>query len=357
MASTYGAWFISLFVETVLYGVGILQAFLYYQWWGTDSQPTKLAATKVLSVMVLETVQLGFFFGSSYSRFVQRFGILQEDLIWWANFRWSGLILCAYHLSIFEFMLNTLPVFLRVGSTYVVDSGVHLVSREQARGSIVGVYTVGLLAVLQLCRHNSANRCFSSLRHRHYPSSMHLSGSQTEHLLNGLMINAVNRGFLTAIMSTLTMILFLVFPHSFWFFLSIAPNSKLLNFSSVHEQSTIPVMTVVPSLQKAIPLLLFHPTEKEYNNKCFGIPAAKVDCYIIHYFGNVYELQKLPKIEAGGVWISQRWRRCQISVPSALTGILLHAKFQRHPSAWSWLLTDLLIVHRHSKILFSKCLR
>ncbi|KAJ7016566.1 hypothetical protein C8F04DRAFT_1340564 [Mycena alexandri] len=228
MASTYGAWFISLFVETVLYGVGILQAFLYYQWWGTDSRPTKLAATKVLSVMVLETVQLGFFFGSSYSRFVQRFGILQEDLIWWANFRWSGLI---------------------------------LLSREQARGSIVGVYTVESYSfrtaagtVQTIITYNL--RSFSKLDQTIAVTTLQTAASllcdivitlhlciylarsktglpTTERLLNGLMINAVNRGFLTAITSTLTMILFLVFPHSFWFFLSIAPNSKSVYMNSM----------------------------------------------------------------------------------------------------------------------------
>ncbi|KAJ7692790.1 hypothetical protein B0H14DRAFT_3531392 [Mycena olivaceomarginata] len=46
-------------------------------------------------------------------------------------------------------------------------------------------------------------------------------------VLNKLMMNAVNRGMLTAISSASTMILFLVYPDTFWFFISLAPNSKL----------------------------------------------------------------------------------------------------------------------------------
>ncbi|KAF7354622.1 hypothetical protein MSAN_01375600 [Mycena sanguinolenta] len=50
---------------------------------------------------------------------------------------------------------------------------------------------------------------------------------RTEKVLNTLMINSVNRGMLTAGTSLITTILFLIYPDTFWFFLSLAPNSKL----------------------------------------------------------------------------------------------------------------------------------
>ncbi|KAJ7031390.1 hypothetical protein C8F04DRAFT_1397344 [Mycena alexandri] len=238
MASTYGAWFISLFVETILYGIGVLQAFLYYQWWGTDPRSIKLA---VFVVMVLETVQLCFFFRSSYFRFVQRFGILQGDLVWS-----DSLQLFANYLSAF-----TVQIFFA--------TRVYLLTREQARdfkASLAGIYAVGVLAVLQLSAGTAQTiltyklRSFSKLDETTAITTLQTAASllcdivitihlcfylarsktglpTTERLLNALMINAINRGFLTAITSTMTMILFLVFPHNFWFFLSIAPNSKL----------------------------------------------------------------------------------------------------------------------------------
>ncbi|KAJ7802639.1 hypothetical protein B0H14DRAFT_2614147 [Mycena olivaceomarginata] len=66
--------------------------------------------------------------------------------------------------------------------------------------------------------------------------SLRVSGPKQKwdaEMVNSLMMNAVIRGMLTAASSTATMILrrafddkFLIFPDTFWFFLSLAPNSK-----------------------------------------------------------------------------------------------------------------------------------
>ncbi|KAJ7062784.1 hypothetical protein C8F01DRAFT_1251598 [Mycena amicta] len=50
---------------------------------------------------------------------------------------------------------------------------------------------------------------------------------RTQELLKAVMINAVNRGMLTSLTSAGTIILFVAFPNTFWFFLTLAPNSKL----------------------------------------------------------------------------------------------------------------------------------
>ncbi|KAF7354621.1 hypothetical protein MSAN_01375500 [Mycena sanguinolenta] len=77
--STYGVWLVSLFLETILYGMGVLQTWSYFA-----ALPTDIASVKgtVLVVLTLETVQVIFFFRSSYFRFVERFGQIQLDLIW-----------------------------------------------------------------------------------------------------------------------------------------------------------------------------------------------------------------------------------------------------------------------------------
>ncbi|KAJ7725040.1 hypothetical protein B0H16DRAFT_1736337 [Mycena metata] len=192
MASTYGAWLIALVLETI------------------------------------------------YFRFVQRFGILQGDLVWSDSVQ-----LFANYLSAFE-----VQIFFA--------TRVYLLTKKQTevKGSLIGIFLVGLLAVLQLAAGTAQTvitynlRSFSELDQTTAITTLQTAASllcdvsitahlcfyldrnktglpTTERLLNGLMINAVNRGVLTATTSILTMCLFLAYPHSFWFFLSIAPNSKL----------------------------------------------------------------------------------------------------------------------------------
>ncbi|KAJ7739517.1 hypothetical protein B0H16DRAFT_1465176 [Mycena metata] len=97
---------------------------------------------------------------------------------------------------------------------------------------------VVLLALVQLSAGTAQtyltykHRSFSKLDETTIPISLpsispKTGSGSTERLLNSLIIHAVNRGFVTAITSTFTMVLFVVYPHSFWFFLSIAPSSKL----------------------------------------------------------------------------------------------------------------------------------
>ncbi|KAJ7131922.1 hypothetical protein C8R46DRAFT_1362551 [Mycena filopes] len=238
MASTYGAWFTSLFLETILYGIGILQTFLYFQWSSKDSWSIK---TPVLVVLFLETTQILFFFRSSYFRFVQSFGVLLGDLIWS-----DSLQLLANYLSAFTVQLYFATRIYRLTHTRI----------RVFKYSVVGIYIVVLLAVTQMAAGLTQTiltyklRSYAKLEQTKAITTLQTAASlacdivitlylcfffaksksglpRTERLLNSLMINAVNRGMLTAISSALTMILFLVSPHTLWFFLSIAPNSKL----------------------------------------------------------------------------------------------------------------------------------
>ncbi|KAJ7183505.1 hypothetical protein C8R46DRAFT_1344316 [Mycena filopes] len=224
MASTYGAWFTSLFLETILYGIGILQTFLYFQWSSKDSWSIK---TPVLIVLFLETTQILFFFRSSYFRFVQSFGVLLGDLIWS-----DSLQLLANYLSAFTVQLYFATRIYRLTHTRI----------RVFKYSVVGIYIVTILtyklrsyAKLEQTKAITTLQTAASLAcdvvitlYLCFFFAKSKSGlPRTERLLNSLMINAVNRGMLTAISSALTMILFLVSPHTLWFFLSIAPNSKL----------------------------------------------------------------------------------------------------------------------------------
>ncbi|KAJ7440123.1 hypothetical protein B0H11DRAFT_2293085 [Mycena galericulata] len=257
LVPTYGAWLTSLFVETILYGIGFLQVWLYFQWWPKDDRSVKLA---VVFVMFFETTQITFFFRSTFFRFVLKFGEIQEDLLWS-----DSLQLLANYLSAF-----TVQIYFA--------SRIYRLTRARARfytTSALGIYLVVLFALVQISAGIAQTilscvdipfvcsktfneflnqryklRSFAKLEETKAITTLQTGGSltcdivitvylyaflsrnknglpRTEAMMNTLMMNAVNRGMLTAISSAFTMILFLVYPGTFWFFLSLAPNSKL----------------------------------------------------------------------------------------------------------------------------------
>ncbi|KAF7330199.1 hypothetical protein MVEN_02457000 [Mycena venus] len=238
LPSTYGAWLISLFLETMLYGIGILQTFLYFQWWSNDGWSI---VGPVIVVMSFETIQISFFFRSTYYRFVQRFGMVQGDLIWS-----DSLQLLANYLTAFAVQLYFASRIYRLTRESV----------KMATTSSAGIYVVILLALVQISAGIAQTimsyklRSYAELRKTTAITTLQTAAScacdvaitvylcvflhrnkqglpRTEKLLNSLMMNAVNRGMLTAGTSAFTMALFLKWPDRFWFFLSLAPNSKL----------------------------------------------------------------------------------------------------------------------------------
>ncbi|KAF7293641.1 hypothetical protein MIND_01143600 [Mycena indigotica] len=238
--STYGPWFISLLLETVLYGIGLLQTWLYFQWWN-DGWEIRGA---VLLVFFFETVQVIFFWASSFERYVMRFGRVQPDLMWTDSVQ-----LLANYLSAF-----TVQLYFASRIWHLTRDGVrfHSVSRwgiyfiiflaftqngSAAAGTVQTAWTYIIRHFAELDRTKATTTlqtaaslvCDMSITVylciflRRHQSGM----PRTRRLLKAVMINAVNRGMLTSLTSAGTMILFVVFPNTFWFFLTLAPNSKL----------------------------------------------------------------------------------------------------------------------------------
>ncbi|KAF8121723.1 hypothetical protein K438DRAFT_2035702 [Mycena galopus ATCC 62051] len=243
LESTYGSWLISLFLETILYGIGIVQAFLFFQWYGRKD--TWSIKTPVILVIFFETTQICFFFRSTYFRFVQRFGVVQEELIWS-----DSLQLLAGYITAFTVQLYFASRIYRLTRESVIMDE----TRTWLR--MLGIYLVLLLAVVQMSA--GLTQTILSYRLRSYQKlektkavttlqtaasaacdlfitaflcaflQRHKKGlPRIEKVMNMLMMNAVNRGALTAVSSIATMGLFLASPDTFWFFLSLAPNSKL----------------------------------------------------------------------------------------------------------------------------------
>ncbi|KAJ7770009.1 hypothetical protein B0H16DRAFT_1715641 [Mycena metata] len=136
IASTYGAWLIALFIETMqvlphrttLYGIGIVQTVLYFQWSTEDGWTIKVPVT---IVFLLETTQIMFFFSATYSRFIQEFGVPLGDLIWTDSVQ-----LLANYLSAF-----TVQIYFA--------TRIHRLTRAQVmfKNSAIGIYVVVVLAL------------------------------------------------------------------------------------------------------------------------------------------------------------------------------------------------------------------
>ncbi|KAJ7153139.1 hypothetical protein C8R43DRAFT_1187867 [Mycena crocata] len=188
--ATYGIWLVSLILETILYGTGMLQVWMYF-----SASPTDPASIKwtVSIVAVLETLQVIFFSVSSYSRFVNLFGVLQTNLIWADSVQ----LLCAY-LSAFVVQIFYANRIIKLTK-----------GRGKFSLKAFGIYVILALAFIEIL------------------AGIAQVAWTTNHMVDALVYDAINRGTLTAMSSFVTMVLFLVLPDTFWFFLGLAPSSKL----------------------------------------------------------------------------------------------------------------------------------
>nr|GAT51109.1 predicted protein [Mycena chlorophos] len=294
--ATYGAWFLALFFETLLYGVGMIQTWLYFQWWD-DEWDVRCA---VAVVFFLETVQLVFFCASSFNRFVLRFGDLQADLLWEDSLQLLANVskspLCRPRYSIYALSIclrspcsckSTHPFMhmpwtltgIRAAPTRYFATRIRYLTQSGPNGVFSfrwGFYFIIAMAFTQMgTRLSTVNarrayrpaaagtvqtgwtyivRNFADLEQTKAATTVQTAASlvcdisittylclflkrhrngmpRTHRLLKAVMINAVNRGMLTSLTSAGTMILFLAFPDTFWFFLTLAPNSKLYMIS------------------------------------------------------------------------------------------------------------------------------
>ncbi|KAJ7228933.1 hypothetical protein GGX14DRAFT_415827 [Mycena pura] len=236
--STYGAWIISLFLETILYGIGILQTFLYFQWWPNDGWEIKAA---VALVMFFETTQISFFFRSSFVRFVLKFGEIQGDLLWSDSVQLLANYLTAFTVQLYFasriynltkegsklYKVSKAGIFIVVFLAFVqISAGIAQTVWTYLLRSFAKLDQTKAITTLQTAASLACDICITV--YLCYYLRRHQNGMRrTQKVLRALMMNAVNRGMLTSLTSAATMILFLVYPGTFWFFLSLAPNSKL----------------------------------------------------------------------------------------------------------------------------------
>ncbi|KAJ7163739.1 hypothetical protein C8R46DRAFT_1221503 [Mycena filopes] len=184
--ATYGVALVTLFLATILYGMGLIQVYLYFHWYSKDHLILKIV---VVCLVILETLQIVFFFDGMYLNLIDNFGNPGAlDVIFWQD---SAQLLCGY-LSAFlvQMYFGYCVHALTPGNKFV--PGVII---------LLGIASLGS-AIAQTIR-------------------------TTNSMISALVITAVNRGVLTALCATLNMVLFLAQPNTFYFFLGLIPSGKL----------------------------------------------------------------------------------------------------------------------------------
>jgi len=94
-----GVLLITVFLETILYGCGLIQTWLYFHWYPKDKWGIKMM---VILLIIFETLQLTLVFSATYRRLITNFGNASDFLV----ITWTDVVqLLAGYLSAFTVQL------------------------------------------------------------------------------------------------------------------------------------------------------------------------------------------------------------------------------------------------------------
>ncbi|KAF8170536.1 hypothetical protein K438DRAFT_1982684 [Mycena galopus ATCC 62051] len=245
-----GAWLVSLFLATILYGMGLIQAYLYFHWYTKDHWGVKVV---VICLLISETLHITFFFCATYWVLIDHFGDFNALVVitWYHSVQLLAGYLsvfivqmyfayCIYActkisvvLSVHETLMGLvhpkykiMPIFITALALLQICAGIAQTVITTELGSFTHLYQTKRITTLQAA---SALVCDVSITAClcYTLRSSKSTIESTNSLLNMLIINAVNRGMLTAFAAALNIILFLAIPNSFWFSLALTPSGKL----------------------------------------------------------------------------------------------------------------------------------
>ncbi|KAJ7766302.1 hypothetical protein DFH07DRAFT_769848 [Mycena maculata] len=262
--ATMGIWLVSLFIATMLYGMGVIQAYLYFHWYPNDKWGLKLT---VICLMVFETLQITLFLVGVYQPLIQHFGDLSATfrITWYFAY-------CIYTCEGIELVPEfSLTRFVPVSPKYKIIPV--FIVRDRFCAEILILIGHGLkvvLALLQIgsglgnlssdsmitCISNASSsdnyflkansRRVSSTElgnftlldktkvervpsHRLCPDLSMVSDDDDPsggYLNSALTLLRQNEFAAQHIDAAVNIVLFLSVPHTFWFFLGLIPSSK-----------------------------------------------------------------------------------------------------------------------------------
>ncbi|KAJ7275797.1 hypothetical protein C8J57DRAFT_1714328 [Mycena rebaudengoi] len=249
---TYGVAFVTLFLATMqtlrdgvnpglsflsLVSQGLLDAEDHGLWTAPASRYVNLnvrPVAKVVCVVILETLQIVFYFYGMYWNLIDNFAVFAAlDVIIWQD---SAQLLFGYLSAFIVQMYFGYCIYMLNPKGKIVPATIVLLGLASP-GSAIDVRTrqLGFFSHLSSSEPIITTQSASTLACDIVITSalvFTLRGKKgeiasTNSLLSTLIINAVNRGVLTAICATINMILFIVRPNTFYFFLGLIPSGKL----------------------------------------------------------------------------------------------------------------------------------
>ncbi|KAK6980976.1 hypothetical protein R3P38DRAFT_3116981 [Favolaschia claudopus] len=215
IADTFGIWLIAQFFQAILFGMGLLQVYLYFFWYPKDHWGIKATS-----------VQTGTFFAATYGFFITDFG--HPEIL--ALFPWTAL---AQLLAlIISFLANSLAFRFFAHTIYLLHKRRKIFPAIIIILSLVGLGG-GTAQIVLACAASNTQAALSlacdilitvGLCWRLNESRTGIQS--TNKLLNFLIMTAVNRGVLTMVTALLNMVLFLTQPGTFYFMLLILLSGK-----------------------------------------------------------------------------------------------------------------------------------
>ncbi|KAJ7712918.1 hypothetical protein B0H14DRAFT_3902112 [Mycena olivaceomarginata] len=239
---TYGAAFVAFFLATLLYGMGLIQAYLYFHWYPEDRWGIK---TMVVCVMISETMQITLYFAALYLHLIDGFGNFAGlGVIFWED---AAQVPCGY--------LSALLVQMYFGRCiYILNPKRKLVSLVIVLLGLISLVTAiaTTIRTVQISHHSLESVLTSeanvtkaimtaqsaatlacdlvitaALTHVLKGRQGGIEVQSTRSIITTLIINAVSRGVLTTLCAAFNMILFLVQPNTYYFYLGLVLSGKL----------------------------------------------------------------------------------------------------------------------------------
>ncbi|KAF5319615.1 hypothetical protein D9619_008563 [Psilocybe cf. subviscida] len=261
LAPTFGVWLVTIWIQALLQGCGMLQVWLYFHWYKNDSWKIKAMASatsnvlhlsmliriQVVALLVTETFQCIVNFQVTYVYLIDGFGNLPGLFLihWQDSAQLFAMYLSAFIVQMyFGYCIYTLDrknkilagIIFSLALTQIgaglaqTISTVGLASFTQL-GSTKAITTVEAAAAF-LCDIVITVSLVRSLGNRK------TGARPTNTLLDTLMINAINRGVLTAACALCNLILFLALPGTFYFFIGLTASGKLYMNSALATLNT-----------------------------------------------------------------------------------------------------------------------
>ncbi|KAJ7268385.1 hypothetical protein C8J57DRAFT_1325030 [Mycena rebaudengoi] len=221
--STLGIWLVAQLLQAILYGMGLLQVYLYFQWYKADRWFTKMA---VILVTVFETAQTGLFFGATYKLFIDGYGQFGPLAI----FPWEAKAqLLALTLSTFvaqEYFAHTLflihkrqilyPLFVALLGLASLGAGI---AQTTILFTVQTYAELGKTSASLNAQAATAFACdfFITLGLCWRLNTSRTGIQSTNKLINFLIMTSINRGVFTMLFAMLNIILYLTKPEAFYF--------------------------------------------------------------------------------------------------------------------------------------------